>query len=81
MADDPCWVKKCDGEHDQYMHPKHNCLMPIAPWLASERRKAKQKVKNPVVHPMPRVYECACGKRWLRTTPDTSFAHGWNLSA
>jgi hypothetical protein len=25
---DGCWVAGCDGEHDQYMHPLHNCKPP-----------------------------------------------------
>lgn len=25
-----CWVDGCDGQHDEYLHPEHNCKPPHA---------------------------------------------------
>lgn len=32
---DGCWVAGCDGEHDEYRHPLHNCKPPL-PWDVEE---------------------------------------------
>lgn len=31
----PCHVSGCDGNHDQYMHPAHNCRPPRSALVGS----------------------------------------------
>lgn len=64
-----CWVRKCDGNHhDSYIHPVHNCLMPITQAQADELHKEGQFLHGVILNDYPQWWICgACGKSWERS--------------